>query len=168
MAIFNPELRSSLELDLEWAGAWFNPGLQFWTIVAADNVIGRITLRSLNESAGDGQLGMLLGAPYVDQGFGREALQGWLQAYFGHWQMESLQLQVACWNRRARHLYERVGFTEVRRYWQAAGLTADYAFLNEPAYTPLADCFRRSQTELYAAWAEMRLTRSQWSLSAEV
>ncbi|MBA3946412.1 MAG: GNAT family N-acetyltransferase [Herpetosiphonaceae bacterium] len=165
LAIFNHAPRSSLELDLEWAAAQLNPSQQFWTIVTDGTVIGRITLRALPDETGSGQLGMLLGAPYVGQRFGTEALVGWLQAYFGRWQMQSVTLHVACWNQRARHMYERVGFAEVRRYWQTAGLPADYPFLHEPQYAPLAACFRWSQTELYASWTEMCLTRRQWSPS---
>ena len=165
LAIFNRPPRSTLELDLEWAGALLNPGQRLWTILTAGQVIGRITLRELPEHSG--RLGMLLGSPYVDQGFGSEALRAWLAIYFGHWQMQSLSLQVACWNRRARHLYERTGFSEIQHYWQTVGATADYSFLRSPAYASFAACFRWGLTELYAAWVEMQLTAGQWAVVQE-
>lgn len=159
--------RSATEANLFWAFTNSNPNHQQWTILHDATIIGTLTLSRIDQKLRRGWLGIMLGAPFVDQGFGREALTGWLDAYFQRWSFTGLYLEVACWNQRARRLYDALGFRELRQFMRFAGPAREWTFLDTPPYADLRSCFRWGNAEVYAVWSEMILSNWQPQPSAE-
>ena len=125
-------------------------------------LIGTITLRE-RDARRSSRLGITLGADYVDQGLGTEALTLFLDYYFAELGFEKLVLDVAGYNRRAIRVYRKLGFAAVGQHERSLERDKKWAFLNEPAYANVQQFFRRDR--LGRRWHlhfEMELTREGW------
>ncbi len=149
--------RTAAEADLYWSYLAQNPQHRQWSIWRAQEIVGTLSLSRIDQRAASGWLGMLVAAPFARQGLGHEALTGWLAAYFGPWGFRELRLEVADWNGRARQLYDRLGFTAVRRYSRFVGPASAWQFLDSPAYQAVRQHFRWGNEGVYATLTEMQL-----------
>lgn len=160
--IFNRAPTTPMERDLAWTMAALDAAQRGWSVVRDETVIGMLTLRKIDLTARSGELGMLLGAPFVGQGLGTEALEGWLRTAFSCWQWQAVRLKVAAWNSRAMRLYARLHFVPVARFWEWAGPPEEWAFLLAPPYQALHPYFRWSAQGIYALQHEQLLTATRW------
>lgn len=126
-------------------------------------LIGRVSIREIEQRARRSRLGITMGAPYVGQGLGTEALNLFLNYYFGALNFVTMALDVAAFNRRAVHCYERLGFRYIESDWRYAGLESHLYLLNSPAYHDLKPFFRRSRHGTFVEFFEMELQRNQWN-----
>ncbi len=134
-----------------------------WAIEDAQRrLIGRLSLREVDEGGLSARLGISLAQPYVGQGLGTEALQVFLDYYFGALGFERLRLDVAAVNRRAVRCYERLGFRYLESEWRNAGSDPSLRLLDDPRYSAMARHFRRSRFENLVEFYEMELTRAEW------
>ena len=125
-------------------------------------LIGRISLREVDDYAREARLGISLGAPYVGLGLGTEAMRVFLDYYFGEFGFERMVLDVAAFNQRAVRCYERLGFVYLDSDWRSAGNDPSLRLLSDPQYAPLTPFFRRGRFETFVEFYEMRLDRSVW------
>lgn len=125
-------------------------------------LIGRISLREVEPNADRARLGISLGAPYVGQGLGTEALTLFLDYYFGPMGFRVMLLDVAAFNRRAVRCYERLGFSYVGSDWRHVRYDPMLRLLNDPAYSNLAVFFRPDRRGAWVQFFEMELHRDQW------
>lgn len=125
-------------------------------------VIGRISLREIDQQTREARLGISLGAPYVGQGLGTEALTLFLDYFFGPLSFEMMLLDVAAFNRRAVRCYERLGFRTVDSDWRDAGRDFNPRLLDDPAYQELLPFFQRSRHGTFVQFLEMELHRTDW------
>ncbi len=151
--------------DLFYLSRASNPARREWTITTTGGqVIGHLGIRGIQVMA-SARLGVGLGYPYIGQGFGSEALRGFLDAYFGQLGFVKLELDVAEYNVRAHRTYQASGFQAVGSSWRPAGTAADFAFLETPAYSRLRTLFRREGNTMLVHSIDMLLTADEWIAS---
>lgn len=124
-------------------------------------VVGSITLRE-RDGRRSARLGITLGADFVDQGLGSEALMLFLDYYFEELGFERLMLDVAGHNRRAIRVYRKLGFSTVGQHEHPVR-RGKLTFLEEPAYADVRRFFRRDQLgRNWRLFYDMELTRDDW------
>ncbi|MDP9311394.1 MAG: GNAT family N-acetyltransferase [Chloroflexota bacterium] len=149
--------------DLFFLTRAHDPCRQEWTITTqAGQVIGHLGIRAIQQAERQAQLGIGLGYPFLQQGYGTEALRAFLHAFFGAMGFQTLRLEVAAYNSRARRVYHRLGFREVGVVWQRIGPTSDFGFLSGPAYAAVRPLFRQDGAAMLALSSEMTLTALDW------
>ncbi len=125
-------------------------------------LMGRISLREIDERRGEARLGITFGAPYVGRGLGTEALATFLDYYFADLGFRAMVLDVAGPNQRAVRCYRRLGFHAVGSDWRDAGLYFDRHILDNPRYAHVRQFFRADQSGVWVQFFEMRLNREDW------
>lgn len=126
-------------------------------------LIGSITLRE-RDARRSARLGITLGAEYVDQGLGTEALSLFLDYYFEELGFEKLVLDVAGHNRRAIRMYQKLGFTTVGQHERSLQRDRKWTFLNKPVYADVRRFFRRDWVgRRWQMHFDMELTREDWN-----
>lgn len=130
-------------------------------------LVGRISLREVDERKGRARLGITFGAPFVGKGLGTEALRVFLDYYFTDLGFQVMVLDVAALNLRAVRCYERLGFRYVGSDWRSVGMFFDARILDDSRYVPMRRFFRPSQrgSGLEVEFLEMELFKKEWLVS---
>ncbi len=132
---------------------------------AVDNefheLIGRISLREI-DGLKCARLGIGFGPDHVDQGYGTEALDLFLDHFFLDLGFRRMVLDVAAVNLRAVRCYERCGFRQVGTHYQYAGGDEDLTFLQDRAYHHLRRFFKRDGYRNVMLAYDMALNRDDW------
>lgn len=117
-------------------------------------VIGRLSLRHIlpKEHA---VLGIALGRDWVGQGYGTEALQGFLPYYFKVLGFRVMRLDVAAPNRRAIRCYEKCGFVKVREQYRQATSSEARAFMRSPQYQETPEMLETRYGQYYLLFYDM-------------
>ncbi|MCU0491677.1 MAG: GNAT family N-acetyltransferase [Chloroflexaceae bacterium] len=135
-------------------------------IWAIDNdrhqLIGRLSLREIKPVEGSARLGISIGASYVSQGLGTEALCTFLDYFFNDLGFAHMVLDVAAVNIRAVRCYERLGFRHVGHDWRDARYDPSLRLLDDPRYADYLRFFQRSRHGTFVLFYEMELSRDQW------
>jgi RimJ/RimL family protein N-acetyltransferase len=125
------------------------------------HAIGSLTLRDI-DGRRSARLGITIGADFVSQGYGTEALQLFVAHYFGSMDFARLDLDVAATNLRAVRAYRSVGFREVGRHYRAASHPSYRVLWREPRYRHLRPFLRRQGTLYQVLFYDMAMTREEW------
>lgn len=125
-------------------------------------LIGRISLREIDERKSQARLGITIGAPFVSMGFGTDALMLFLDYYFTRLGFEAMVLDVAAPNIRAVRCYDRLGFSRVGSDWRSAGVVFDRNVLAQSCYAGLRSFFREGARGLEVEFYEMQLRKAEW------
>lgn len=125
-------------------------------------LVGRISLRDIDHRAQRARLGISLGAPYVGQGLGTEAMILFLDHFFEHLGFQIMVLDVAAFNERAVHCYERLGFRHVSDDWRRTSIDTPLRRLDEADYAHLQRYFRRERLGAWVLFYDMELRRAEW------
>lgn len=134
-----------------------------WAVEDAQRrLIGRLSLRDVDERGSCARLGISLAQPHVGQGLGTEALVVFLDYYFGPLGFARMRLDVAAVNRRAVRCYERLGFRYLESEWRSVGNDPALRLLDDPHYREMLPYFRRGRFETQVEFYEMELTRAEW------
>jgi RimJ/RimL family protein N-acetyltransferase len=135
-----------------------------WAIDNLQNtLIGRISLRDVDEDSRRARLGISLGAPYVGQGLGTEAMLVFLDYFFDSLGFETMVLDVAAFNRRAVCCYEHLGFQHISEEWRKSSSESSFMRqLDDPKHRHLLPYFRRERFGVWVLFLEMELHRHQW------
>lgn len=134
-----------------------------WTILTlGGDVLGHVGIRDIQPHPHSARLGIGLGLPYTGQGYGEEALRGFLDAFFGPLHFSRLYLDVSLHNTRALRLYRRLGFRELSTFWHELGPAEEHAFLDDPRYDSIRDYLRWSAATVYMRYAAMALHAKEW------
>ncbi|MGC9334845.1 MAG: GNAT family N-acetyltransferase, partial [Anaerolineae bacterium] len=124
-------------------------------------VIGSLTLREI-EMQESARLGITIGADYVSQGYGKEALELFFDHYFGSMGFELMLLDVAATNLRAVRTYCTLGFRQVGQHYRPASHSSYATIRQDPQYRHLSRFFRRQGTTYQVLFYDMALTREEW------
>jgi RimJ/RimL family protein N-acetyltransferase len=124
-------------------------------------VIGSLTLREIDKRR-SARLGITIGADFVSQGYGTEALRAFLDHYFGEMGFARLVLDVAATNLRAVRAYRALGFRPSGQHYQAANHPSYRILREDPRYRHLEHLFRRKGTGYEVLFYDMALTREEW------
>jgi RimJ/RimL family protein N-acetyltransferase len=130
----------------------------------AGHLIGRISLREIDDRRNQARLGITIGAPYVSQGLGTEALQLFLDYYFTRLGFTRMVLDVAAPNVRAVRCYERLGFRHVGSDWRDVSYAFEARVLDDPRYAGLRRHFRPGRYGLQVEFFEMALDEDEWGM----
>jgi RimJ/RimL family protein N-acetyltransferase len=161
LARYNIPIETEQERDAWFALRTGDPTRrEFAILTASGQFIGRIGLREMDDR-GCAQLGIALGADFLNQGYGTEALTGFLDWYFGEGGFARLVLDVATMNPRAIHVYEKLGFQCLMERAEPADENT-VAFLNDPRSEPVRHLFRYENDQIFVLFHEMELTREIW------
>ncbi len=141
-----------------------DPRRRMYAVVnETESVIGCLTLREI-DGRHSARLGITLGADFVNQGYGTEALALFLDYYFEELGFAKMVLDVAAYNRRAIQVYKKLGFETVGRRTRPAGSRQDLAFLQKPRYAGARQFFSRDWLGRRRLLCyEMELPREKWS-----
>ncbi len=98
-----------------WANGFESGGTRrTWAVEdLSGQLIGRISLREIDERSGVARLGITFGAPYVGRGLGTEALAAFLDSYFTDLSFRAMVLDVAAPNQRAVRCYHAARLSEL-------------------------------------------------------
>ena len=155
--------RSLVELDRWYSRCSRDPQRLLCAVAdRSGQVIGSITLRE-RSGRRSARLGITLGADFVNQGLGTEALALFLDYYFGELGFKKLVLDVVGYNRRAIRVYRKLGFVKVDQRERAVGREKKWVFLDDAAYADARRFFRRDW--LGRHWLlcyDMELKREDW------
>lgn len=124
-------------------------------------IIGTLSLREIVKHI-SARLGITLGADYVEQGYGSEALRLFLPHYFHEMDFRRMFLDVAAANRRAVHVYEKLGFRRTGSHYRDIPENTDLRFLEQEQYRSLRPYFRRHLGRMQLLFYDMVLERSDW------
>lgn len=140
-------------------------GRRSWAVEdRSGRLVGRISLREIDERRSQARLGVTFGAPYVSQGLGTDALCIFLDYYFAELGFALMVLDVAAPNQRAVRCYQRLGFDYVSSDWRPAGIFFDRRVLDDPRYLTMRRFFRAGPRGLQVEFFEMQLQREAWRL----
>jgi RimJ/RimL family protein N-acetyltransferase len=124
-------------------------------------VIGSLTLREI-EGQSSARLGITLGADFVSQGYGMEALRLFLDYFFGTMGFSQMVLDVAATNLRAVHSYQSLGFHQVDYYYRPIDHPSYRTIQQDPRYRHLHSYFRRQTGVTEVLFYDMLLTGEEW------
>jgi RimJ/RimL family protein N-acetyltransferase len=142
-----------------------DPTRRQWTIITTTKmIVGYLDLRSINRDEQRAQLGIGLGYPYLGRGYGSEALQSFLPLCFSSIGLQQIELNVACYNVRARRLYHRLGFRETGTTWRPLGTTIASDLLAQPGYATIRPLLRTEGDSQYVLSVEMVLRHDEMPL----
>ena len=165
---YHDPLESIWNLPRQGSGPW-GSGLEFsaarrtWAVDdLAGRLMGRISLREVDQRQSSARLGVTFGAPYVGRGLGSEAMMLFLDYYFSDLGFELMLLDVAGANQRAVRCYERLGFTAVGNDWRCTGSSFDHRLLDEQRYRHIRQFFRQGPRCFDTQFFEMQLYKNEW------
>lgn len=130
-------------------------------------IIGSITLRDIKD-LNSARLGITLGADFVSQGYGTEALQLYLDHYFFKEGFRRLILDVAATNLRAVRCYNRLGFVEYDYHYRPTSHESFRIVQKEARYHHLRPLFQKVGNSYRVRFYDMVLTRENWLHRREV
>jgi RimJ/RimL family protein N-acetyltransferase len=115
----------------------------FWFAVDDEHgeLIGSITLRDVSRWRRSTRLGTHLHPKRLDQHYGAEAMNLFVDYYFRLLGYRLLKLDVAAFNRRAIRCYERVGFRVMYEFWRAN--TSGVRWLEDERFKHVRDAIER-------------------------
>ncbi|MFC2036593.1 GNAT family N-acetyltransferase [Chloroflexota bacterium] len=125
-------------------------------------IIASLTLREI-DGRRSARLGITMGADFVSRGYGTEALQLFLDHYFGTMGFARLVLDVAATNQRAVRTYLALGFRQVGQHYRPAHHGSYRILWQEPRYRHLHHFFRRQGPVHQVLFYDMGLTREEWT-----
>lgn len=129
-------------------------------------LIGRISLREIENNTRQARLGISMGSPFVSKGLGSEAMRLFLSYYFGELGFQVMVLDVAAPNQRAVRCYQRLGFRTIGDDWREVPATVDLRFLDRPEHAALQGFFRYARRGVWVQFYEMELYSNEWARQA--
>jgi len=131
----------------------------------AGRLIGRLSLRHISRRK-SARLGITLGADYVGQGYGTDALRTFLAYYFRELGFEALYLDVAAPNKRAIRCYEKCGFECINSHYQGIGSDGRLAFLKDEKYHDIRRFFKKKKGRNVVLFYDMKIAKENLKLQA--
>jgi len=129
----------------------------------AGRLVGRLSLRQISQRE-SARLGITLGADYVGQGYGTDAIRTFLVYYFRELGFETLYLDVAAPNRRAVRCYKKCGFKHIGSHYQGAGSDGRLAFLKDDVYRDIRRFFKKKKGRNVVLFYDMKIEKEDLRL----
>ena len=99
-----------------WEGVRANEGTAAFAVeTLAGELIGACSLEDVNPAARTAALGIWIGQPFWDRGFGTDAVRVLCRFGFEEMNLQRIGLSVYEGNQRGARVYEKIGFTEEGR-----------------------------------------------------
>ena len=129
----------------------------------AGRLVGRLSLRRISRRK-SAHLGITLGADYVGQGYGSDAIRTFLVYYFREMGFETLYLDVAAPNKRAIRCYENCGFQYIGSHYRGAGSDGRLAFLKDEKYRDVRRFFKKKKGRNVVLFYDMKIEKEDLKL----
>ncbi|WP_200905849.1 GNAT family N-acetyltransferase [Caloranaerobacter sp. TR13] len=123
--------------------------------------IGYLTIRKIKKFKKEATLGITLDANFVNQGYGTEALNIFLDYFFNKLKMKTMCLSVAKFNKRAIRCYEKNGFKRIGEYLKKLDIKT-YNVLLKERHGDLTDGFVFKKGKLYCCYYKMELSKNDY------
>lgn len=107
----------------------------YFAVLYGGKAVGYVGLRGVSTLFGKGELGIILDSNYMDLGIGTHAIEWILDYGFHELGLSQIELYALPWNKRALHVYEKMGFFYKGRKWQEVYFDAEDRVV-EAALTP--------------------------------
>ncbi len=161
--LWNIPRSTSVSRDIWFVMHGTDPSRMWFAIerTADGQLIGTLSLREIVKPI-SARLGISLGADYVDQGYGSEALSTFLPYYFHTLGFQRMLLDVAAANKRAIRVYERLGFQQTDSHYRTIPEGTDLSFLQQAAYRDVRSYFRRHFGHMQLLFLDMALEKRDW------
>jgi RimJ/RimL family protein N-acetyltransferase len=130
-------------------------------------LIGRLSLRQISRRK-SARLGVTLGADYVGQGYGTDALRTFLVYYFQEMGFETLYLDVAAPNKRALRCYEKCGFKHISSHYRGVGSDKRLAFLKDEKYRHIRRFFKKKDGRNVVLFYDMKIEKEDFKPHGEI
>lgn len=124
----------------------------------AGRLVGRLSLRRISRRK-SAHLGITLGADYVGQGYGTDAIGTFLVYYFQEMGFETLYLDVAAPNRRAVRCYKKCGFKHISSHYEGIGSDGRLAFLKDDVYRGIRRFFKKKKGRNVVLFYDMKIEK---------
>ncbi len=161
--IYNLPSHQTTDREIQGTALSNDPTRRWYTIEDLNRqVIGRLSLREIDGQR-SARLGITIGADWVGQGYGTDAIRTFLDYFFGEMGFFTLRLDVAAPNHRAIRCYEKCGFHHVGEEYREAGSDAQLAFLQDERYYHIRHFFVKRGNKNLVLFYEMRLDRQDWA-----
>jgi RimJ/RimL family protein N-acetyltransferase len=142
-SLWNGPQQNSIENGIWFEAQAHDDSREWYAVEDLDgHLIGRLSLRQISRRK-SARLGITLGADYVGQGYGTDAIRTFLTYYFWELGFEALYLDVAAPNRRAIRCYEKCGFEYIGSHYQGIGSDGRLAFLKDEKYRDIRQFFKK-------------------------
>lgn len=112
-------------------------------------LIGEMSLRNISWAQKNAVLGILLGAEYMNQGYGTEAIKLIEEYVFSAMGFKALTLEVAAHNIRAKRCYEKCGFKSCGSHWARPNPLVNADILNDEKYSEYHKYFRLNSANMF-------------------
>jgi diamine N-acetyltransferase len=123
--------------------------------------VGRVSIRDIDWQLAVAVLGISFHPYRLNQGLGSDALRAFLGYYFRSLKMGALFLDVAAFNHRAYHVYEKSGFRLCGQRW--GDLQTDVAgVFRKPDYAGIRHLFQWEHGLVRPLVYDMVLRRDDW------
>ena len=126
-------------------------------------LIGRLSLRRISQRK-SAWLGITLGADYVGQGYGADAIGTFLLYYFQEMGFETLYLDVAAPNRRAVRCYKKCGFKHISSHYEGIGSDERLTFLKDKKYRDIKRFFKKKKGRNVVLFYDMKIEKKDLKL----
>ena len=157
---FPRQNRSEHQRWFEWRRR--DPSRRLYTIVnERRQVIGSLTLREI-DGRRSARLGITIGADFVSQGYGTEAMYLFLDHYFAEMGFAMMVLDVAATNLRAVRAYRSIGFHETGSHYRLASHPSYRILQKDSRYRHLRRFFQRTGGIAKVLFYDMSMTREEW------
>lgn len=121
-----------------WEGTRKNPDVAAFVIeTLAGETVGACSLEEIHAASHSASLGIWIGAPYWDQGYGSDAVRTLCRFGFTEMNLQRIGLSVYDVNPRGVRAYEKVGFKEEGR--RRRGMFVDGRYVDVIAMGLLAE-----------------------------
>lgn len=125
------------------------------------NVIGYMSLRNVNIILRRAEFGIVLNPAVMNKGYGSDALKVLIKWFFEELGYRQLVLTVALYNKRALHIYKKLGFDYVSIIYETYDNPLFDPFSGENA-AEYAKLFRKYRHQTYSKCIKMRLKKDRY------
>ncbi len=132
----------------------------FAILTKEDRLIGYMGIKEIKFLKKESTLGIVFDPDLLDSGYGTETLKYFLKEYFNQMNMKKMYLEVAEFNKRARRVYEKMGF-KYNGYYLEEFFDWDLD-LQSSYFKEVESCFVINGKKIYNYVYSMKLDREDF------
>lgn len=163
---YNFDFKTEKGFKIFYLAKTMSPLDKYYAIIYDDRVIGYLGLKQINYFTRSSVLGLVLDPAIIDKGYGTLALCEFLKIYFGKLRMKKMILEVAAYNPRAKHVYEKMGFKEEGFYLDLYPNKTIFTY--DPYYISYKDAFVIKDDTVYNYVYRMILEKREFKFEVFV
>lgn len=160
---YNTPRMTERERDMWYSSHLMRPGHEMYALVDANGqLIGRLFLRQINTAEKSAVMGVDLRSDRLERGYGKDALAAFCRYFFLEREFEIFKLDVAAYNFRAQHVYEKIGWEYTGHHWNTYPSSFMSQVFTDPKYERIRRYFKLGPGYVSILHYDMVLTRNRW------